>query len=162
MEKLKINYLKIILPEFLTHINQSKNTFVKVGYNRIYAGTNHFIRAKMVSQLHSFIDKAVPKNVTLNYPVAIKLTITCPINWSSVRMYKKQVSWKKPDSKYKPNWDLDNLVNIWSKCINDVLIQNGILPDDTVEFITELNFKYIPCEELIDRNIIIELRSIVD
>ncbi len=151
--------MKIVLPEFPTHVNKSKSSYMKVGYNRIYAGINHFVRAKMVSQLHSFISKHIPDGITCEYPAEMHLTIYCPINWGSVRMYKGKISWKKPADNYEPNWDLDNLATLWLKCINDVLVHKGIFPDDTVKYIRKATYEFKECDDLTDRRIVFKLQK---
>jgi hypothetical protein len=73
---------------------------------------------------------------------------------------KRKVSWKEAPIDYKPNWDIGNLALIWLKCLDDVLIKKGILPDDTVEHLRRTTYEFTPVTSLKDRKLVYKLKTI--
>lgn len=149
--------LQITLPKFPTHVKISKTKSMKLGYNKIYAGVNHFIREKTVKQVHDFVDAHIPTGVTVSTPVGTHLHIYVPMNYGAVRMSKGQLIWKPPHDRYKPNWDLDNLAFIWIKSLNDGLVKAGILPDDTVEYLNSTSYTVHFVNSFEDRKLIYDI-----
>ena len=47
-----VSEIKLEFPEFITHIPQSKNNWVKIGYNKIHASAHYTTRAALVSAMH--------------------------------------------------------------------------------------------------------------
>jgi hypothetical protein len=131
----------LVLPKFPTHIFVSKKKAMKLGYNNIHAGINHYVREKTVKQLHDYIEEYLPTGLKIDGPVGTRLIIYVPINFGSVRMLKGEIRWKVPDKTYKPNWDLDNLAFVWLKILNDSLVSSGIIPEDTVEYLQGTLYK---------------------
>lgn len=130
---------------------------MKLGYNKLYAGVNHFVREKIVKQVHDYVDAHIPTGLDISTPVGTHLHIYVPINYGSVRMVKGKLTWKPPHDRYKPNWDLDNLSFIWLKSLNDGLVKAGILPDDTVEFLTSTSYTFHFIDDFEDRKLIYEI-----
>jgi len=164
----KIKEIKVIIPEFITHIPKSKNKYIKINGQRIYSGLNHHLRSLLVRRIHNYLkpyivsqlkDKEVLKDL---FPLKISLDFIAPINYGSVQMRKNKnnkytLRWKPPEKDYIPGWDADNQW-IWGKCFNDVLKELGYIKDDTVEYIKssgEVNF--IECENFKDRKLIFKL-----
>ena len=128
-------YYSIVIPRFITHVATSKKKFTKIGGQKIYSGINFFIRAKIMGELHSYISKYIPKDLSLKTPIKIELEIHCPINFGDVRMGKdKVVTYKSPPKDYIPRWDVDNLW-LWGKAFQDVLTELKAIPDDNVKYV---------------------------
>jgi hypothetical protein len=73
---------------------------------------------------------------------------------------RRKVQWKLPAEGYKPNWDIGNLALIWLKCLDDVLIKKGILPDDTVEYLRRTTYEFIPVTNFKDRKLVYKIKTI--
>ena len=73
---------------------------------------------------------------------------------------RRKTSWKPAADDYKPNWDIGNLALIWIKCLDDVLIKKGILPDDTVEFLRRTQYEFVPISNLKNRKLVYKIKSI--
>ena len=89
----------------------------KINGQDFYKGTDsHHIRSKVVSELKGFFKKFLKDidPVTV-FPVQIKLELHDVIGVG--------------------NWDLDNLW-IYNKCMQDALVDVGIIPEDNVMYIT--------------------------
>lgn len=161
-----VSELKLEFPEFITHIPQSKRVWVKIGYNKIHASVHYTTRAALVAAMHGYIEKHIPENLTIQGPVETRLTVYAPINYGTMKMVldketnRRKVQWKPAVPDYKPNWDIGNLALIWLKCLDDVLIKKGILPDDTVEYIRRTTYEFIPVDSLKDRKLEYKLKTI--
>lgn len=161
-----VSELKLEFPEFITHIPQSKNIWIKIGYNKIHASAHYTTRAALVAAMHGYIEKHIPENLTIQGPVETHLTVYAPVNFGAMKMIldketgKRRVSWKPASKDYKPNWDIGNLALIWLKCLDDVLIKKGILPDDTVEFLQRTTYEFIPVSDFKNRKLVYKLKTI--
>lgn len=161
-----VSELKLEFPEFITHIPQSKNIWIKIGYNKIHASAHYTTRAALVAAMHGYIEKHIPENLTIQGPVETHLTVHAPMNFGAMKMIldketgKRRVSWKPASKDYKPNWDIGNLALIWLKCLDDVLIKKGILPDDTVEFLQRTTYEFIPVSDFKNRKLVYKLKTI--
>ena len=161
-----VSEIKLEFPEFITHIPQSKNKWVKIGYNKIHASAHYTTRAALVAAMHGYIEKHIPNNMTIKTPVETKLTIYAPVNYGVMKMIKDKVtgkrktSWKPAADDYTPNWDIGNLALIWLKCLDDVLIKKGILPEDTIEFLRRTTYEFVPVDNLKDRKLIYNIKTI--
>jgi hypothetical protein len=161
-----VSALKLEFPEFITHIPQSKLVWIKIGYNKIHASVHYTTRAALVAAMHGYIEKHIPENLTIQGPIETKLTVYAPINFGNMKMVmdketnKRKVQWKPAPEGYKPNWDIGNLALIWLKCLDDVLIKKGILPDDTVEYLRRTTYEFIPVANLRDRKLVYNLKTI--
>jgi len=161
-----VSEIKLEFPEFITHIPVSKKNWVKIGYNKIHASVHYTTRAALVAAMHGYIEKHIPNNLSIDTPVETKLTVYAPINYGVMKMIKdketgrRKTSWKPAADDYKPNWDIGNLALIWIKCLDDVLIKKGILPDDTVEFLRRTQYEFVPVSNLKNRKLVYKIKSI--
>jgi len=161
-----VSEIKLEFPEFITHIPVSKKNWVKIGYNKIHASVHYTTRAALVAAMHGYIEKHIPDNLSIDTPVETKLTVYAPINYGVMKMIKdketgkRKTSWKPAADDYKPNWDIGNLALIWIKCLDDVLIKKGILPDDTVEFLRRTQYEFVPINNLKNRKLVYKIKSI--
>jgi hypothetical protein len=161
-----VSEIKLEFPEFITHIPVSKKNWVKIGYNKIHASVHYTTRAALVAAMHGYIEKHIPDNLSIDTPVETKLTVYAPINYGVMKMIKdketgrRKTSWKPAADDYKPNWDIGNLALIWIKCLDDVLIKKGILPDDTVEFLRRTQYEFVPISNLKNRKLVYKIKSI--
>jgi hypothetical protein len=161
-----VSEIKLEFPEFITHIPVSKNNWVKIGYNKIHASVHYTTRAALVAAMHGYIEKHIPDNLSIDTPVETKLTVYAPINYGVMKMIKdketgrRKTSWKPAADNYKPNWDIGNLALIWIKCLDDVLIKKGILPDDTVEFLRRTQYEFVPVSNLRNRKLVYKIKTI--
>ena len=46
---------------------------MKLGYNKIYAGVNHYVREKTVKQVHDFVDAHIPMGLEVPTPIGTLL-----------------------------------------------------------------------------------------
>jgi len=175
--------LIIEIPEFITHVLKkklsnrpravkTKSPYFKLGGNAFYSqGLYHHERAYVSKQMHDYLDRYLPKDVTIDKKVKIKIDIYAPRNFGDVSIAKNKegeyaIRWKPYQDNYKADWDLDNLQFIWRKLILDHLrgkIENGVhsnrgvLVDDSVDYVTGNYGDFIEVRELSDRKIIITI-----
>lgn len=158
--------LKLEFLEFITHIPKNKKEWVKIGYNKIHASVHFSTRAALVAAMHGYIEKHIPENLTIQGPVETVLTVYAPINFGNMKMVldkttgRRKVSWNPAPADYDPNWDIGNLALIWLKCLDDVLIKKGILPDDTVKHLRRTTYEYEPVDNFKDRKLVYKLKTI--
>jgi hypothetical protein len=161
-----ISDIKLEFPEFITHVPQSKNKWVKIGYNRIYASAHYTVRAAFVAAMHKYIEQHIPENVIIKAPVETELIIYAPVNFGNVKRLQDKktkrsyVSWKPARPDYKANWDIGNLALVWLKCLDDMLIKRGMLKDDTIEYIRKSSYEFRPVENLKDRKLVYKIKTI--
>lgn len=161
-----VSELKLEFPEFITHIPQSQKVWIKIGYNKIHASVHYTTRAALIAAMHGYIEKNIPDNLTIQGPVETKLTVFAPLNFGTMKMVldkktkRRRVSWNPAPLGYKPNWDIGNLALIWLKCLDDVMVKKGILPDDTVEHLQRTAYEYIPISEFKDRKLVYKIKTI--
>lgn len=159
-----VEEIRLEFPKFITHVRQSKNKYIKIGYNKLYSGVHFSTRSLLIGQMHDFILPFIP-NVKMKGPVETYLEVHVPKNYSEVKMLtrkasgEKYLNWKPPLDTYTPNWDLDNLVVAWLKTINDCVEKKGIIPNDSVAFITKKTEEFIPCDHIDDRKLIFTLKT---
>jgi hypothetical protein len=153
-------------PEFITHIPVNKKEFLKIGYNKIHASMHFATRAALIKAMHGYIEDHINDNLTIQGPIETRLVVYAPINFGNVKLItdkktgKKRISWNLADKEYKPNWDIGNLAMIWLKCLDDVMIKKGILPDDTVEHLRKTSYEFVPITHLKDRKLVYYLKTI--
>jgi hypothetical protein len=161
-----VSELKLEFPEFITHIPVNKKTWVKIGYNKIHASVHYTTRAALVAAMHGYIEKHIPPNLTIQGPVETRLTVFAPVNFGTMKMIvdketgKRRVSWKPAIKDYKANWDIGNLSLIWLKCLDDVLIKKGILPDDTIDHLQRTTYEFVPVTQFADRKLVYHIKTI--
>ncbi len=156
--------LELELCKFPSHIEYTKSKnpkFVKVNYQNIYNGKiNEFSRALMVRNLHNFIKSQLSEGSIIGDDLAEEIEIHTVINHDSISRRKSEgvykILWKPPVENYNPRWDIENLASIWSKVINDTLIELNYLEDDTIKNIVSIKYKFIPIDDFLNRKIIIK------
>ena len=153
----------ITCPEFPTHVLKSKArravyklddegkpilanpksagkpSYIKINGQNFYSGFgSHFERIKIVNYLkdyyRTFIQDIEP--ITC-YPIKLALDIHRPYD--------------------KRNWDLDNLSWIYIKTFQDELVKQGKLPDDNINYITDIGYKFYPVKNEKSRKLIFTL-----
>jgi Holliday junction resolvase RusA-like endonuclease len=151
----------LTLNKFLTHVKLSKNKSIKVNTQNIYNSKLHpHSRNKMVHTLHKEFMDIIPKKLKItDYPIAMFIEFHAPLNYDSVRNYKGEIGWKvltDPEN-YTPKNDLDNMIFIRSKIIQDCLTDSKVIENDTIGFIKMLSYKHVCCDTLDDRKIVVKL-----
>lgn len=160
-----VTELKIEFPEFITHVPLSKNKWEKIGYNKIHASAHFHVRSAFVAAMHKYIEKHMPKNHKIALPIETHLTIYAPINYGDVKRIKNKktlkgrILWKPAPVGYTPKWDIGNLALVWIKCLDDVLQKQGILPDDTVEFLKKTTYEFVEVPTLAERRLVYTLKT---
>lgn len=114
---------------------QDKPNYILISGNEIYARMHERKRMMIVKGIKDSLKpylSILPSR--LDYPVSIEMILHCP-----------------PKS---ANWDLDNLW-IYFKCFQDLIVDEGFLPDDNIMYITKSTaITYIPCKNEDDRKMI--------
>lgn len=111
----------------------------KINGQDFYKGTDSpHIRSKVVSEIKSFFTPFVKKCAKVTeYPVRIELELHDVVGVG--------------------NWDLDNLW-IYNKCMQDVLVTEGILPEDNVMYITHAAApQFFPVDDEEDRKLVFKV-----
>ena len=160
-----VSEIRLEFPEFITHIPQSKKLWIKIGYNKIHASVHFSTRAALVAAMHGYIEKHIPENLTIEGPVETVLKVYAPINFGGMKMIvdkttgKRKISWKPATADYEPNWDIGNLALIWLKCLDDVLIKKGVIPDDNVRHLRKTSYEFIPVIDFKDRKLVYQIKT---
>jgi len=156
---------KITLNEFPTHIAKTNNKIkankmLKINNQAIYNGfIGRFTRNIVINNLHDYLSIEIGRYVPglirkkIELPVNITVDIYTVINHGSISMRSGKLCWKPAKASYEPTWDIDNLATIWIKCINDVLVKEGVLPDDNVSCISGMRYNFIEVQDLKDRKL---------
>ena len=156
-----MNQIKITIP-LPTHIRKTANKvkadkYVKINNQLIYQGVNHFTRAIIVTNLHAHISEEINpefKNLKIDSNnIRLLYEFYTVINHSTARKTAKGISWNPAKKDYSPDWDLDNLADLWSKAGNDTLVLEGVIKDDNVGFVKEETTRFIEINELYDARI---------
>jgi hypothetical protein len=161
----EVNEITLTFPEFITHIPVSKKEFIKIGYNKIHAGIHFSKRGALVSAMHGYIEKHIPELLSIQGPIETSLVVYAPVNFGGMKMIldketgKRKVSWKPAEKNYKPNWDIGNLALIWLKCLDDVIIKKGILPDDSIQHLRKTSYEFEPVTQFRDRKLVYTLKT---
>lgn len=152
---------EIEFKEFPTHVKVSKTKSFKISTQSIYnQRLHHYERSDIVRFMKEYIRENLPINwhvTDISFPIKLSITIHTPINWASVRMSKGVVKWTKPPKDYQAKHDLDNMSWIWGKTIQDCLKDNGIIPEDTVDYINDVEYRYEEVSTFNDRKINLKL-----
>lgn len=147
--------------QFPTHVNLSKNKTFKISTQSIYNHRlHHHERSKIISFMKEYVKQQIPSNWCVSeqvFPVKLHLTFYTPINWASVRMVKGELKWKKPANNYQAQHDLDNLAWIWGKVIQDCLKECLVIPEDTVDFVNDVEYSYVVVDTFEDRQIHLQI-----
>lgn len=155
----------LILNKFPTHLPYTKNKtkankLVKLNYQNVYNGkVAKWARAILIDNIHTYIATEVllqkVKAIKITKPITIKYTIHTVINHGAIALRKGVITCPEYKKNYKPNWDVENLANLWIKAGNDTLVLGGIIPDDTVEYIKGISYEFVKVSNLDDRKIVI-------
>lgn len=90
-----------------------------------YAGVNFHVRKRIIDMVKAIIGAHYVSQgfagSELKTPVAITITIV---------------------NDFKTNQDLDNKAYFWNKVIQDFLVQQKVIPDDSIKYIKRLCFEY--------------------
>ena len=150
---------KITIPEFKTHVRQSKNKWRKINGQSIYTGAHHRVRHIFMEQIHKYLSVFIPymEDSIKSQPLEIHLHVYAPINYGDVKRMRGKLAWKPAKEGYTPTWDLDNFAWIWIKGIQDVLQKKGIIKDDSVQFIRRVSYEFSPIDELSKRKLVITI-----
>lgn len=156
--------IEINLKQFPTHLPYTKNKkvvdkYTKLNFQSIYNGSiNRFSRANLMDALHSYVERRLPKNINVDkFPVKLHYVFKTVINHGDISLRNFKIIWKKPDEHYIAGWDIENLASLWVKGATDSIVRKGILPDDSVRYLTGISYEFIPVEEFEDREIIIKI-----
>jgi hypothetical protein len=175
--------LSITIPQFITHCLKrplaknkkpgSSSPYFKIGGNAFYSQSlNYFTRAFVVKELHKFISSYVPQKIKITDPVIIEILYYCPRNMGDVAIGRDKqtgeykIRWKPYNKDYKSDWDIQNLDSIWSKVIidelrgkihNGIKVTEGILQDDSVDYVRRGEYEFIETPDINDRKIIINI-----
>jgi hypothetical protein len=155
----------LTLNQFPTHLPYTKNKtkankLVKLNYQNVYNGkVAKWARAILIDNIHTYIATEVllqkVKAIKITKPITIKYTIHTVINHGAIALRKGVITCPEYKKNYKPNWDVENLANLWIKAGNDTLVLGGIIPDDTVEYIKGISYEFVKVSNLDDRKIVI-------
>jgi hypothetical protein len=116
-------------PVIKNPIAMGKPRYQTIAGNEIYARMHERLRMLIVSAIKDNYREHMPKELDLNYPVAISM---------QVHTFPKYL-----------NWDVDNLW-IYIKCFQDLLVELKLIPDDDIRYIRtsgEINFTPVQDEE---------------
>lgn len=161
------NLVEFTLSKYPTHIaytnnKKAPNKYKKINGQAIYNGSlQMFARKIAINNIHEYILENVPETTITEFPIKVKYTIGAPLNYGDVSRRKKEgsyyISWKPYSENYEPSSDLDNMSYIWTKAIQDCIVKAGIVPNDTLKYITSFEVEYKEIRELENRFIKVEL-----
>jgi hypothetical protein len=113
--------------------------FVPINGQMFYSSGNQFTRVKIVNALHDFFSSEI-KRVSLqpfkksDYPIVITLEWFAPYSHKTM--------------------DITNMYSVYQKTFEDTLVNEGILIDDEVKYVTGGFPIYTPVEKFEDRKFI--------
>jgi hypothetical protein len=122
--------------------------------------------------MHKYIQNYIPKNIIINEPIYIEFIYSCPKNFGDISIRKDKhtglynISWKPYNNKYVPRWDIENLNSPWSKVIiddlrgiieNGIKVSDGIIKDDTIDFVKKSSYEWREEPDLYKREIIVNI-----
>jgi len=158
--------IELRFPKFPTHIpytsnKKAPNRYIKVNSQNIYNGAiARFGRNTAVKSLHHYFLSYIPRGLEIETPVSIKYIIKTVINHGAIQRRKGEVNWKYPKEGYIPNWDIENLAGILIKTGNDCIVKAKIIPDDSIQYLTKIEYEYQQVDDLEDREIIIQINTL--
>lgn len=158
--------MKLEFKDFPTHIaktnnKKAPNKMLKINNQAIYNGyINRFARNTVINNMQGWIDMQIPSSTPpiSEYPVKIRFVIYTVRNHGSISLRKGKLCWKEPEEDYEPNWDIENLASIWIKTITDVLTKRGIIPDDSVQYVNNIEYKFREVKDLTKRKIEVTIK----
>ena len=161
-----VKKIELDFPDFITHVPQSKNKWLKIGYNKIYASAHYTVRHSFVAAMHKYLEKHIPDNLSIDGPVTTELTVYVPINYGNVKRLKDKktgkyyINWKPARDDYEPTWDIGNLAMVWLKCIDDMLVKKGLFPDDNVKYLRGSSYEFREVATLRERKLVYKVKTI--
>lgn len=157
-------HFEIELPLFPTHIQISKNKWIKVSGNRLWSGLKPFFRSTIKKQLSAYCNPFISQlndDVLTGHQIGTGIDVHIPRNYGSVRRSAKtgEILHYKAEENYVPNWDLKNFTFFWSKTLDDCLVECGKIPDDNVSVLSEdLGSKVIFVDNLDMRKLVYKIK----
>lgn len=144
----------------------NKPRVYKINGQDLWSGIDYNLRAKISKELKKYLYEQIRHIKPIDtYPIGIDMEFHLPIN--------DKVQWKP---------DVDNICTWWRKCLHDALTGNlELIPyyindkrhflkdevnypakilDDNVDFIREANTRFVPCEKIEDRKLIITINKL--
>ena len=161
---------KIVIENFPTHIaktnNKTKaNKMVKLNNQAIYnSNLNRFSRNTVMQNLHKYLASQIkPYKKTFlregtQYPIKLEIVIHTVKNHGSIQMRNHKLCWKYPTEDYIPNWDIENLATIWIKAICDTLVSLKMIPDDNINYLSSISYKFKEVKDLDKRKLEIKIK----
>jgi len=156
--------IEIKLTKFPTHLpitnpKKAKPKYVKLNGQLLYnSNVNRFARNTLMDNIHKYVMNKIPKRLKIyNFPIKVKFIIKTVINHGSIQRRNEVIIWKYPDDNYVPNYDLDNMLQLWVKGSLDCLVKAKIIPDDSVQYINNIEYEFEAIEEFDNREIIIQI-----
>src|SRR6056297_1306806 len=148
---IKNNIVKVVIPNFITHIEKTNNKFapnkfIKVNNQHIYnSNLNRFARNIVIGNMQQYILDNIDKPFILSkFPYQISLDFYVPVNYGSVsrRFIKSEddykIIWKEPKKEYESNWDVGNYGDIWLKVFADALQIGNYIKNDNIKYVQSI------------------------
>ena len=158
--------LKVFKKEFplITHIAKTNNKIAadkmfKINNQSFYSQSlNRFARAVVVANMQDYVVSHVRDKITIKKSEHILYHFKVVKNFSNIRMIKGKLHWKKPEKDYIPNWDVNNLSDVWIKIGNDSLTLAGIIKDDNASVINLTSYKVSYVDDIKDMTLTIAIK----
>lgn len=107
--------------------------------NDVWARVHPRIRMAMVDAIKNDFRRHLPKELNLNFPIQIEMTVFCPPRYC--------------------DWDVGNLW-VYDKVFEDLLVDEGLIPDDSIQYVTKASGpRYIPIVNQSARKMVFTLRE---
>jgi len=154
----------IISMPLLTHVpktdnKKAPNKYIKINNQAIYNGAlNTFARAIVVENLHKYFSDSIPDEylgLKLEKVKSIEYQFLTVRNHGSIQRRSGLKTWKPAKKDYVPNWDLNNLSDLWVKIGNDALVLSGVLADDNVGVIPKTSYSYVEVDHIDELELIV-------
>lgn len=142
--------LSISMP-LITHIAYTQNKIkadrlMKINGQRIYDGSlNKFKRAIVVENMHYYFQYNIPQkmlNLNITKVKSIEYVFHTVLNHGNISIRNNKKCWVKPKPNYVPNWDVNNLADIWIKTGNDALSLSKVIIDDNISVINNTTYRF--------------------
>lgn len=115
--------------------SKSKPRYVAISGNALYARMHERIRIKIMNELKKSMLPHIPKE---------------PLDKSLFPLKVKMLIYRTVD---KGQWDIDNFNIFYFKAFFDLLRDKGVIPDDSIEFLTGVGSEFIPVIDDKDRKL---------
>jgi len=116
-------------------LSKDKPRYVAISGNALYARMHERIRIKIMNELKKSMLPHIPKE---------------PLDKSLFPLKVKMLIHRTVD---KGQWDIDNFNIFYFKAFFDLLRDKGIIPDDSIEFLTGVGSEFIPVTDDKDRKL---------